>query len=150
MIIPGDQGPIHEEEGLFRIKELKSGAALKKVAEDSESNVVAESDDEDESNSKKPKTEKFSREKGKLDKSGLFYKSSDSEDEKSSDESSEEDYLLEEDENDEKGVITSTGHVNDEEYIKNPLLVDLEDGATRKERRAQVPIECWKNNSSAF
>lgn len=139
MVIPGDQGPIHEEEGLFRIKDLKSGSALKKVTEDNDSNIVADSDeDDDKLNGKRQKNEKFSREKGKLDKSGLFYKNSDSEDEQSDDESSEDGYLLEEDETDEKGPVTSTGHVNDDEYVKHPLLVDLEDGATRKERRAQV------------
>ena len=139
MIIPGDQGPIHEEEGLFRIKVLKSGSALKKVTEDNDSNIVADSEeDDDELKIKKKKTEKFSREEGKLDKSVLYYKNSYSEDERSDDGSSEDDYLLEEDDTDEKGPITSTGHVNDDEYVKHPLLVDLEDGATRKERRAQV------------
>jgi hypothetical protein len=147
MIIPGDQGPIHEEEGLFRIKDLKSGPAFNKVAEDVDSNIVAESDEDDEDGKpKNPKTEKFSREKGKLDKSGLFYKSSDSEGENSDDESSEDDYLLEEDDTEEKGPISSTGHVNDDEYMKHPLLVDLEDGATRKERRAQVFIGFFNIN----
>jgi hypothetical protein len=34
MIIPGDQGPIQEEEGLFRMKDLDTSEKLGKVAED--------------------------------------------------------------------------------------------------------------------
>jgi hypothetical protein len=79
MIIPGDIGPVHEEEGLFRMKDLDSADALKKVAEDQNPEIVAESDEDEDSKPRVPKVEKFSRDKGRLDKSGLYYHESDSE-----------------------------------------------------------------------
>ncbi len=82
MIIPGDQGPVQEEEGLFRMKDIDSADKLKKVADDQQPDAIAEDSDDEESGPKKQKTEKFVREKGQLDKSGLYYKESDSEEAK--------------------------------------------------------------------
>ena len=79
MIIPGDIGPVHEEEGLFRMKDLETSEKLDKVAEDQEPETIAESDEDEETKPRIPKVEKFGRDKGRLDKSGLYYHESDSE-----------------------------------------------------------------------
>ena len=79
MIIPGDIGPVHEEEGLFRMKDLDSVDALNKVAEDQNPEIVAESDEDEDSKPREPKVQKFARDKGRLDKSGIYYHESDSE-----------------------------------------------------------------------
>ena len=137
MIIPGDQGPIHEEEGLFRMKDLDTVDKLNKVSEDQEPETIAEdSEDEDEPKPKVPKTEKFGRDKGRLDKSGIFYKDSDSEEaESSSDDSSDEEFIEEKDESD----ADLGPDLEEPPSPTNPLLMELDEGGvSRKERRAQV------------
>ena len=99
MIIPGDRGPTLQEEGLFKISDIKTTKDMKKVVDQSPETLEQDSDEDTQ---KKPKVEKYSKEKGKLDKAGLFYKDdanvseeeTDDEEQDSDDEYSEVDALL--------------------------------------------------------
>ena len=139
MIIPGDQGPVQEEEGLFRMKDIDSADKLSNVADDQQPDDVAEDSEDEDSKPRKSKTEKFGREKGRLDKSGMYYKESASEDE-GGESSSDESELSFIEEKDEESEGEAEEQPEDEDGVStNPLLVDLEEGGmTRKERRAQV------------
>lgn len=139
MIIPGDQGPVQEEEGLFRMKDIDSADKLSKVADDQQPDDVAEDSEDEDSKPRLPKTEKFGRENGRLDKSGLYYKESESEEEaESSSDESDLSFIEEKDEEDAAGPEVEEEE-DEDDMSTNPLLVDLDDGGmTRKERRAQV------------
>merc|ERR1712165_167251 len=93
-------------------------------------------DSDDEMPVKKLKKEKYSKEKGKIDKSGLFYKDDEgiSDDESSNSDDSDDGEDLESDEMD----YTAIESYNDPS--KNELIVDLEDSnrITRKEKRANM------------
>ena len=138
MVIPGDEGPVRKEEGLFQIS--KSGNKVTNLT-DQAPDVLAE--DSDEEVTKKAKFEKYDKEHKRLDKSGLYYKNSDesSGEEGSEDEDSDKEDLGLDSEGEE--VMES----DDEEEIdrlndpsQNPLLVDMEssDRKTRKEKKANM------------
>ncbi len=147
MIVPGDVGSVREEEGLFRMKQLKSTKDVNNIAEE-EPERLAESDDEEKD--KKPKTKLVSREKGKLDQLGLYYKESESESDESDD-----------DENDHVGDLgfEVDGHPDDEDEDgdgqgeeemmelekvdppeNNPLLLDLDYSSADTKRQRRVSM----------
>ncbi len=150
MIIPGDKGPVREEEGLFKMSDLKSMEDVDTVT-DKDPETLAESGSEsDDEETLKAKTVPYTKEKGKIDKSGLFYKESDSEEEE--EESEEED-----EEAGGLGLVTGNGDngaayasdEEDEEEQTNPLLTDLDDSSieTKKQRKADLWFsrEAFKN-----
>ncbi len=141
MIIPGDEGPVREEEGLFRMKELRGMRDVEAVTEkDPELLAESESDDDDEMDGGLSKTETYSKEKGRIDKSGLFYKESDSEDEGSDEEEDEEtgDLGLQENGN---GVYLEEEEEEEEE--EEHLLTDLDHSSkeSKKRRKADMWFE---------
>ena len=152
MILPGDEGPVREEEGLFRMKDLKSSREIDGVAEQAP-DTVAESDDDDDDDDevRKPKTQKYSREVKHLDKSGQFYKESDSEGDEASGEEGDSD-------SEREGLgfgQNGAGHEEeelefeeDEETVErlndpsaNPLLLDLDE--SNRESRRRKKAEMW-------
>ena len=155
MILPGDEGPVREEEGLFRMKDLKNAREIDGVAEQAP-DMVAESDDndDDDAKTKKAKVQKYSREVKHLDKSGQYYKESDSEggegsgdDEGDSDSEREglgfgENGAEEDEEEDElefEGDEESVERLNDPST--NPLLIDLDE--SNRENRRRKRAEMW-------
>jgi len=120
------------------MKAIDTADKLDRIADDQQPDDVAEDSDDEESRPKKPKTEKFDREKGRLDKSGLYYKESESEAESSSDES-ELSFIEEKDEESDGEPEPQDDDDEARASPTNPLLVDLEEGGlSRRERRAQV------------
>lgn len=153
MILPGDEGPVREEEGLFRMKDLKSSREIDGVAEQAPDTVVESDDEDDDDDDKpgKPKTQKYNREMKHLDKSGQFYKESESEGDEGSDEEGGSD-------SDREGLgfgENGTGHgeeelefEEDEETVDrlndphaNPLLLDLDE--SNRESRRRKKAEMW-------
>merc|ERR1712051_1020026 len=57
MIIPGDQGPTKQEEGLFKISDLKSAKDVELAIDQAGDNVAADADSEDENLKPKAKLE---------------------------------------------------------------------------------------------
>ena len=148
MILPGDEGPVREEEGLFRMKDLKSSREIDGVAEQAPDTVAESDDDEDDDDDKasKPKTQKYSREVKHLDKSGQFYKESESEgdDEEEGDSDSEREGLG----FGENGEEEELEFEEDEESVErlndpsaNPLLLDLDE--SNRESRRRKKAEMW-------
>ena len=145
MIIPGDEGPTLQEEGLFKLSDIKSTKEIKAVTDQDPDTLDQDSDDDDAS--KKPKKQKYGKEKGRLDKSGLYYKDdsddSESEEENTGDKSddaedlglsgSDDDKLESDIEADEK-----IDRLNDPS--KNKLIVDMEESnrESRKAKRASM------------
>ena len=140
MVIPGDKGPIHEEEGLFKLSNIQSTSDMNSIAEQAPETLDHDSDDE--VPVKKLKKEKYSKEKGKIDKSGLFYKDdegiSDDESSNSDDSDDGEDLGLGEELESDEMDDTAIESYNDPS--KNELIVDMEDSnrITRKEKRANM------------
>merc|ERR1712141_806252 len=46
MVIPGDKGPIHEEEGLFKLRDIKSKQQMNSVTDQSPDTLEHDSDEE--------------------------------------------------------------------------------------------------------
>ena len=140
MIIPGDIGPTLQEEGLFKLGDIQSNSEMKSISEQAPETLEHDSDDE--TSVKKPKKEKYSKEKGKIDKSGLFYKddSADSDDESSNSEQSDdgEDLGLGEELDSDDMDDNAIESLNDPS--RNELIVDMEESSrvTRKEKRANM------------
>lgn len=140
MVIPGDKGPTLHEEGLFKLSNIQSTSEMNSIMEQAPETLEHDSDDE--ISVKKPKKEKYSKENGKLDKSGLFYteNSGDSDNESSdTDESDDgEDLGLGEELESDDMDDTAIESLNDPS--QNKLIVDMEDGSrvTRKEKRANM------------
>ena len=143
MVIPGDQGPTLQEEGLFQLSDIQSNKEMNSVMEQSPDTLEPDSDEE--RSVKKPKLEKYSKENGKLDKSGLYYKDdkdneSDAETEDDNDASDDKEDLGlgDEIESDDERGNEEVDKFNDPS--KNRLLVDMEDSnrASRKEKRADM------------
>ena len=141
MVIPGDKGPTLQEEGLFKLSDIKSKQQMNSVTDQSPDTLEHDSDEEQ--TSKKPKKVKYSKEEGKLDKSGLFYKedtvASDDDTTDSENSSDAEDLGL--------GEELESNNDEDDEAIdglndpsKNDLIVDMEDSnrLSRKEKRADM------------
>merc|ERR1712062_851869 len=141
MIHTGDEGPMRSEEGLFQIKDLKNVKDLSKINDQAPDQMVPDSDS-DWDDEPKSKTRKISKDKGVIDKQGLFYKEQEVDNDDSNDESSEdddsgkEDLDIEADEADE-GDDEQHQELND---VSNPLLVTMEpkDRESRKERKANM------------
>merc|ERR1712062_239174 len=141
MIHTGDEGPMRSEEGLFQIKDLKNVKDLSKINDQAPDQMVPDSDS-DWDDEPKSKTRKISKDKGVIDKQGLFYKEQEIDNDDSNDESSEdddsgkEDLDIEADEADE-GDDEQHQELND---VSNPLLVTMEpkDRESRKERKANM------------
>ncbi len=145
MILPGDEGPKREEEGLFKIGDIKTKKDLAKVA-DQAPDMIASSSGEEDSDDDMPKKKvvKYGKEDAKsIDKSGLYYKESESEEEsESDDDSGKEDLGLSdeaEDSDDQQDELDSADE-DDMEGEQNPLLVSMEanDKTSRKERKANL------------
>ncbi len=146
MILPGDEAPVREEEGLFRMRDLRSKKDVEDVTEKAtEAETLAESEEEEDSDDElkvKLKSVPYKKEKGRIDKSGLFYKESDSEEEESSEE--------EDDEGGELGLGVDRDGGSDEAMVEeddeededdgNPLLMDLDHSGkeVKKKRRADL------------
>ena len=137
MIHPGDEGPMKSEEGLFQIKDLKN-VKLSNITDQAPDQMVPDSDSDWDDDEPKSKTRKISKDKGVLDKQGLFYKEQEVSDNESSedDDSGKEDLDIQADEAEE---------VDDEQHeelndVSNPLLVTMEpkDRESRKERKANL------------
>ena len=140
MVIPGDKGPTLQEDGLFKLNEIQSSSDMKSVVEQAPDTLEHDSDEE--GHVKKSKIEKYSKESGKIDKSGLFYKEDDSTDNDSSDSDESED-------GEDLGLgdeIESGDDMGQEEIDKlndpsrNELIVDMQDSSrvSRKEKRANI------------
>merc|ERR1719392_640984 len=144
MIIPGDEGPMAAEDGLFQMSQLHSTDQLNKVIDDNEAQDVAEdSEDSDAEEGKKyPKHTKYDREKGTLDSEGLWYDEHDqsAQDKTESDEETDNEEELglewEEDDTDDEDDAKIK---KQNENSKNPLLLSLsaDDPEERKARRAE-------------
>merc|ERR1712111_62417 len=141
MIHTGDEGPMRSEEGLFQIKDLKNVKDLNKINDQAPDQMVPDSDS-DWDDEPKSKTRKISKDKGVIDKQGLFYKEQEVDNEDSNDESSEDDDSGKEDldiQADEAEEVDDEQHeeLND---VSNPLLVTMEpkDRESRKERKANM------------
>merc|ERR1712062_456486 len=141
MIHTGDEGPMRSEEGLFQIKDLKNVKDLNKINDQAPDQMVPDSDS-DWDDEPKSKTRKISKDKGVIDKQGLFYKEQEVDNDDSNDESSEDDDSGKEDldiEADEADEVDDEQHeeLND---VSNPLLVTMEpkDRESRKERKANM------------
>jgi AdoMet-dependent rRNA methyltransferase SPB1 len=142
MVIPGDEGTVMQEDGLFRMKDLKGGMRDVEAVAEGEPDDVAESEtDEDDDLEKRgvAKTEKYSREAGRIDKSGLFYKESDSEQEESEGSEDEEagDLGFEGGEG-EDGHGASDADESDEDG--NHLLTDLDPSSKEAKRRRKADL----------
>lgn len=87
MVLKGDDGPTLEGDDMFNLKQITSNKDIDTVM-DREPDILAESDEEEKE--PKRKFEKYNKDEGHLDKSGLYYKDSDSEIEMESDEDEEE------------------------------------------------------------
>ena len=143
MIIPGDEGPRREEEGLFQVSDFKTKKDLDKATDFVAPDItVPESDSENEG--VKPKVVKYSKENKHLDDKELNYKDGSGSDVKDSetdedDDSGKEDLELEEDE--ESDNVENDDIIDElNEASENPLLVSLEqdDKISRKERKANL------------
>ena len=69
----GDQGPTKQEEGLFKISDLKSAKDVELAIDQAGDNVAADADSEDENLKPKAKLVKYSKDKGVLEED-LQYK----------------------------------------------------------------------------
>ena len=69
----GDQGPTKQEEGLFKISDLKSAKDVELAIDQAGDNVAADADSEDEDLKPKAKLVKYSKDKGVLEED-LQYK----------------------------------------------------------------------------
>merc|ERR1712111_146677 len=93
MIIPGDQGPQKEEEGLFKMSDLKSAKDVELVNDQAGDHVASDAESDDDDLKPKAKVIKYSKDKGELDQDQLQYsqkKDSEGEEENEGSESSEE------------------------------------------------------------
>jgi len=139
MIIPGDEGPTATEEGLFRMSDLKSKDDLDNVINSRAEEVASDSDDEEVV--KKRKFERFEREKGHINKDGLWYEEEhpESGDEKSEDSDDEkEDLGLEAEEDD---MDVDNVNIDDQEADSaNPLMETLvkETAEEKKTKKAEL------------
>ncbi|CAG9771580.1 unnamed protein product [Ceutorhynchus assimilis] len=88
MVLKGDDGPTHEEDNMFSLKQVKDTDKMNRVVEQTP-DFLAESDDDDD----KPKAKylRYDKDEQHLDSSGLYYKDSDSELEIESDDDSDND-----------------------------------------------------------
>jgi AdoMet-dependent rRNA methyltransferase SPB1 len=141
MVIPGDKGPTLQEDGLFKLSDIQSSKDLKSVVEQAPDTLEHDSDEENQV--RKPKTEKYSKETGKLDKSGLFYKEDEvSTDNDTSDSEGSDDGedlgLGDELESEDNVDVEEIDKLNDPS--KNDLIVDMEETSRvcRKEKRANM------------
>jgi len=139
MILPGDEGPTAEEDGLFKMSQLKSSGDLSTVTND---DVMADHDaeeSEEEEEELRPKHEQYSREGGSLNKEGLWYdenEQEDKEDESSdSDEGEELGLEWEEEKSDAEGDETVS---KQDENSKNPLIKSFEEVKDKKARKAEM------------
>jgi len=139
MIIPGDEGPTWDEEGLFKMSEVKSQADLDKVTEDKQAELIAEDSESDEE-VLRPKHEKYNKETGVLDTEGLWYSEGvvQNDDDKSDTDS---------DEAEELGMDMDENDSGDDEEVKNqdaesenPLIKSLsnDDIGAKKARKAEM------------
>jgi len=144
MIIPGDQGPTAQEEGLFKISDLKTAKDVEMVNDQAPDKVASDADSDEEFESK-AKTVKYSKDKGELDQDQLQYSQKDdsdddegSESSEDSDDSGKEDMDIEATEADETVDDETMEKLND--APENPLLVTLDDKdrGTLKERKANM------------
>lgn len=94
MVLKGDDGPVMESDGMFSLKLIKSDADMQRVL-DQQPDVLAEPEEEEDSDEPKRKYERYDKDSSHLDKSGLFYKDSDSELEMESDDDEDGDNVAE-------------------------------------------------------
>lgn len=87
MVLKGDDGPTMEGDDMFSLKQLSTANQITSVIDQSP-DIVAESDEEE--SAPKPKYQRYQKDEGHLDSSGLYYKDSDSELEMESDEEEED------------------------------------------------------------
>ena len=141
MVIPGDKGPTLQEDGLFKLSDVQCSEDINSVVEQAPDTL--EQDPDEDRQVKKLKTEKYSKEMGTLDKSGLFYK----EDEASTDNDTSDSEGSEDGEDLGLGDELESDDNIDEEEIdklndpsKNELIVDMEETCrvSRKEKRANM------------
>merc|ERR1719273_293928 len=139
MIIPGDEGPTHQEENLFKMTDMKTAEELDEVLEQGPEMVAEESDEEE---VVRDKYEKYDKEDGVLDSQGLWYAEGEEKQRSEKEESDEdgENLGLVEDGDDEEAEMDDNVEEQDMESA-NPLLPTLEK-TTVEERRARK-AEMW-------
>ena len=145
MIIPGDEGPKWEEDGLFQVSDLKTKKDLDRATDQAPDALVSDSDSD--GGEKRPKVVKYSKDDKNLDQDELRYKDdseSEGEDDASSeddeDDSGKEDLDLEEAADDESDEVDEEAIDDLNNPPQNPLLMSLveDDKVTRKERKANM------------
>ena len=143
MIIPGDEGPKWEEDGLFQVSNLKTKKDLDRATDQAPDALVSDSDSDE--GEKRPKVVKYSKDDKNLDQDELRYKGdseSEGEDGTSEDEddSGKEDLDLEEAADDESDEVDDAIIDDLNNPPQNPLLMSLvdDDKVTRKERKANM------------
>lgn len=131
MIIPGDEGPTKQEEGLFKITDVKTKKDLAKIIDQAPDTLASDSDDDPEDQMPKKKAVKYSKEdKNHIDALDQPQESESDED------SGKEDLDLEASESEEDEILEEE---DDEPEEENPLLVSMDDTKeTNKERKANL------------
>ncbi|XP_066601811.1 pre-rRNA 2'-O-ribose RNA methyltransferase FTSJ3 [Prorops nasuta] len=154
MVHKGDQGPTLEGEDMFDLKQIQTFEELEKVV-DQVPDLVADSDEDLETDNILKKKVAYKKDEGRLDSSGLYYKSNESDIENSEEVGSDSDRsdlgLEPSDEENTKNSPVKTKNVKKKsKYVgevdddnKNPLLADLDerDKQTKKIHKAELWFE---------
>lgn len=80
MVLKGDEGPKLEGDDMFDLKQIKTHQQLE-VLTNQTPDTLAESEDDSDSEVKRPKWEMYDKESGHLDSKGLYYKDEESDSE---------------------------------------------------------------------
>ncbi|KRT82620.1 hypothetical protein AMK59_4097 [Oryctes borbonicus] len=143
MVLKDDGGPTMEGDDMFSLSLIKDNHAMTKVMEQAPE-VTAESDNDEEV--QKPKYAKYTKGRGHLDSSGLFYKDSDSELELESDDDEEGGEIKEGlgfNDSDESEVENEQPDHMESPSKKHPLITDLDhrDNKQKKIHKADLWFE---------
>ena len=136
MIIPGDEGPTHQEENLFKVSNLRDKEDLNQVIDQNPDNVA---DSDTEEGVSRAKFERYEKESKFLDSEGLWYGEGEEEEGKSDSDSSDEggeDLGLQEEEMQHDGE----GVEDQDMPSENPLLesLDTDTADTKRARKAEM------------
>jgi len=142
MIIPGDEGLVLQEDGLFKMSDMKTANDVAAVVDQEPEMVVEDSDDEGEEKVR-DKYEKYEKGANILDSQGLWYAEGHGEekDEEESDSEEEEDLGLEEEEEMEFEEEEEGKFESQDALSENPLMEALEKN-NLQERRA-MKANAW-------
>jgi len=142
MIIPGDEGLVLQEDGLFKMSDMKTAEDVAAVVDQEPEMVVEDSDDE--GGEVRDKYEKYEKGKNVLDSQGLWYNEGGEEEENSDEESDsdkEEDLGLDDEENEEE---IEEGDIERQDALsENPLVASL-DKSSAQDRKAKKANEWFE------